>query len=213
MSLDLKRIKSYHEWSNKKILVIHMVTHFLDVETCLLMSKIPFESISFESDNFMEDLMKESKHAVGVIITGSVKKGDKLPELPHEVIRLGVPILGLCYGNEWLAKHLGGKIVDCNHPLGEKSEVRVDLGDSLLFRGLENEEDLFVTMAHDYMIGKLGPGCKKIASTNLTPIAGFENIDRKIFGLQFHPEKGFLGETIFKNFFSFCKLSKKRIVL
>lgn len=205
MPLDLKRIKSYHEWTNKKILVIHMVTQFLDVETCLLMSKIPFESISFESGNFMNNLKSASKHAICVIITGSVKKGDRLPELPHQVMKLGVPVLGLCYGNEWLGKHLGGKIVECNPPIGEKSEVRIDLLDSILFKGLENKNDLFVTMAHEYMIGELGPGCKKIASTRLTPIAGFENMERKIFGLQFHPEKGFLGESIFKNFFIFCK--------
>lgn len=204
MTFDLKRIKSYHQWTNKKILVIHMITHFLDVESCLLMAKIPFETISFESDDFIDKIRKESKHAVGIIITGSIKKGDELPELPQEVLDLGVPILGLCYGNEWLGKYLGGQIVECNPPIGEKSEVRVDLGDSILFKGIKNDEDIFVTMAHDYMIGKLGPGCKKIASTKLTPIAGFENLKRRIFGLQFHPEKGFLGDIVFKNFFKFC---------
>ena len=51
------------------------------------------------------------------------------------------------------------------------------------------------------MIGELSSDCKKIASTRLTPIAGFENIKKGIFGLQFHPEKGFIGEIIFKNFF------------
>jgi GMP synthase (glutamine-hydrolysing) len=203
MALDLKRIKAFEEWKNNKILVIHMETPMLDVETCLKMSYIPFDTVSYQTENLENRLRVISKEIVGIIITGSRKKGDELPDLPNTVINLGIPVLGMCYGNEWLASMLGSEIVNCNPPFGEHSDVEASLFNSILFKGIEQEETI-VTMAHDYMIGKLSDGCKKIASTRLTSIAGFENIKKGIFGLQFHPEKGFLGEIIFKNFFKFC---------
>jgi GMP synthase-like glutamine amidotransferase len=204
MGFDIKRIKSYHEWSEKKLIVIHMETKFLDVESCLLLAKIPFTTISYETDSFVNKLKSQSHNSVGIIITGSRKKGNELPELPIEIENLNIPVLGLCYGNEWLGQTLGCTIGYCNPPMGEISEVSATLGESILFDGIDNKENVIVTMAHEYMITELGPGCTKIASTKLTPIAGFQNIERKIFGLQFHPEKGFLGDTIFKNFFKFC---------
>ncbi|NBU97683.1 MAG: hypothetical protein EBS19_05600 [Spirochaetia bacterium] len=205
MSIDLKRIKSFKQWSTDKMLVIHMETPFLDVETCLKMTGIPFKSILYNSSDFLELFNKGIKESIGIIITGSRKKGKELPHLNIGINDL--PMLGMCYGNEWLAYYLGCNIVDCNHPIGEHSEVEAILYNSLLFNGISDKETI-VTMAHDYMIGELGPGCEKIASTNLTPIAGFQNIERGIFGLQFHPEKGYLGEIIFRNFYRFCLKSK-----
>jgi GMP synthase (glutamine-hydrolysing) len=205
MSQFIKRVKSFKEWSDKKLIVIHMETLMLDVETCLKMARIPFEAISYRSEEFIEKLESLSKHSIGIVITGSRTKGEKLPELPFKIIDLGIPILGLCYGNEWLAYELGAEIIDCNPPLGEQSEVDVILYDSILFEGIESMETI-ATMAHFYMIKDLPPGCKKIASTDLCPIAGFENIEERMFGLQFHPEKGYLGDIIFKNFYNYCNI-------
>lgn len=207
MGVDLKRLKSYQDWNKNKLLVIHMITPMLDVETCLKMSKIPFESISINDNNFELNIRKHINESLGVIITGSRKKDGNLPGLPKIVTESDIPIIGLCYGNEWLCQISGGSLEECNPPIGEHSEVKCLLGDSLLFEGISDKEQI-VTMAHDYMISKLPIGSKSIASTDLTPIAGFEFLRKKMFGLQFHPEKGYLGELIFSNFFKYCTTSR-----
>ena len=207
MEVYLKRLKSYQDWKKNKLLVIHMITPMLDVETCLNMSKIPFEAISINDNNFELNIRKHINESLGVIITGSRKKDGNLPGLPEIVTESGIPIIGLCYGNEWLCQISGGSLEECNPPIGEYSEVECLLGDSLLFEGISDKEQI-VTMAHDYMISKLPMGSKSIASTDLTPIAGFELLRKKMFGLQFHPEKGYLGELIFSNFFKYCTTSR-----
>lgn len=204
MGTELKRIKSFGEWTSKKILVIHMETKNLDVESCLKASKIPFFAVGYKHKDFEGQIREAIPHVIGLIITGSHKSGEDFPDPPKLLIELGLPVLGLCYGNEWIARKLGGKIIECNPPLGEFSEVEVKLEKSLLFQGIDTSDKTIVTMAHKFMLNDLPKDSKLIASTGLTPIAGFENLKKGIFGLQFHPEKGFLGEIVFSNFYKFC---------
>lgn len=204
MGLDIKRIQSFEEWKKRKLLVLHMETRFLDVESCLRMSEVPFYALSCEDDKLEEKIKKLKTEISGLIITGSRKKHEDLPGVPEFVLDLDIPILGLCYGNEWLIQMLGGKIIECNPPMGEYSEVEAVFENSIIFQGIDISQKIIVTMAHNYMIGELPLGCKKIASTKLTPIAGFENAEKRLFGLQFHPEKGYLGEPIFSNFYDYC---------
>ena len=83
MGIDLKRLKSYQNWKTDKLLVIHMITPMLDVETCLNMSKIPFEAISISDNNFELNIRKHLNESVGVIITGSRKKDGNLKLNEH----------------------------------------------------------------------------------------------------------------------------------
>ena len=205
MGLDLKRIKSFEDWNRRKLLVIHMETRNLDVEACLRISAIPFYAIMYNMKDLNKKIEEIKPEITGIIITGSIKNREKYPDLPDTVTKLNVPILGICYGNEWLARKLGGKIIECNAPVGEYSEVEAELEESILFEGIDTSAKTIVTMAHKYMMNDLPKGCRKIASTKLTPIAGFENLSKKVFGLQFHPEKGYLGGIVFKNFFNYCE--------
>lgn len=205
MGLDLKRIKSYEAWNRRKLLVIHMEARNLDVESCLRLAAIPFYAIMYNMKDLNQKIQELKPEITGIVITGSLKNGEQFPDLPDTVIKLNVPILGLCYGNEWLARKMGGKIIECNAPMGEYSEVEANLEESLLFKGIDVTRKTIVTMAHKYMMNDLPKGCRKIASTKLTPIAGFENLSKRLFGLQFHPEKGFMGDLIFKNFFNYCE--------
>lgn len=203
MRLDLKRLKSFKDWDKTKILVIHMETKNLDVESCLKMSYVPFYSISYHEKDLKEKIDSEISNISGIIITGSRTKGKELPDLPHFMVGVK-PILGLCYGNEWACHILGGKLSECNPPMGEYSEVEAVFSECPLFNGIDISESIIVTMAHNYMISELPEGCDVIASTRMTRIAGFQNLQNHVFGLQFHPEKGFLGEIIFKNFYDYC---------
>lgn len=166
-----------------------METKFLDVESCLTAEGIPFLAISFDESGLEKKITKELKSSCGIIITGSRKLHEDLPGIPDTILSSGLPILGLCYGYEWLGYMLGAKLIECNPPLGEHSEVEAKLHPSILFDGLDTKDLVFVTMAHNYMLEDLPQGSRLIASTKKTPIAGFESTERSIFGLQFHPER------------------------
>lgn len=203
--LGLTRVPPFKSWIKRKILVLHMEAPALDVETCLKMSEIPFISLPYDEKDIKEDITTILDECFGVIITGSRKVKEKLPPLPGIILDSNLPHLGLCYGCEILGIHMGASVIECNPPIGEYSEVDITLYPSLLFKGLDIRSDEIVTMAHSYMLNEAPPGCDVIASTKKTPIAGFECPSKGIFGLQFHPEKGWLGEIIFKNFYNFCK--------
>jgi GMP synthase (glutamine-hydrolysing) len=183
----------------------------LDVESCLNLAQIPFISIPYDAKN-LESLIEKNIHdCFGIIISGSRGAGpedDAMPPVSQSILNSDLPKLGVCYGHEVLGQFLGSKVVLCSPPAGEQSEVEAQLFDSVLFEGLDLNEKYMVTMAHDYMLDSLPNGSKLIARTQLTPIGGFENLDRKIFGLQFHPEKDWMGDIVFKNFYKFCEESE-----
>jgi len=176
----------------------------LDVETCLRGVHIPFVSLPFDEVGLEKDIENHLDDSIGIIITGSRLVNHKLPELPLIVAECGLPKLGICYGHEALGKYLGSDIVKCNPPAGEMSRVITKFYPSVLFNGINMEDETIEKMEHFYMLDKLPNDCKLIASTKLTPIAGFECIEKGIFCIQFHPEKGFNQDMIFKNYFDFC---------
>ncbi|MEM3677667.1 MAG: glutamine-hydrolyzing GMP synthase [Candidatus Bathyarchaeia archaeon] len=140
----------------------------------------------------------------GVILSGgpySVYDEDA-PLFDLGILRLGVPVLGLCYGHQAIAYLLGGEVKKGR--VGEYgfSEMSVDTS-SELFRGLKEREICW--MSHGDVVSKLPPGFKVIASSDESPIAAFQGEDR-IFGLQFHPEVSHTpnGHRILENFAELC---------
>lgn len=202
--LDIKRIPPFEKWKKDKILVMHMEAPHLDVEDCLRTSEIPFTEIAYDTPNLDEKLNHLMNECFGVIITGSLKSGQVYPDVPKIVIESNFPKLGLCYGCEVLGMSLGSDLEKCNE-IGEFGEVECTLRPSELFRGIDVDQKVPVYMAHHLMLDSIPKGSKIIASTEETPIAGFENLERKMFGLQFHPEKDWMGEIVFKNFYEICK--------
>jgi GMP synthase-like glutamine amidotransferase len=201
---SLIRIPPFDVWKRRKFLVLHMETPVLSVESNLKLAKLPFIGLPYDEANVEKDIKDHLDDTFGVIITGSRNVNGELPGLPDVLLDSKLPKLGLCYGAEILAQHLGGSITKCNPPMGEFSNVTAELKPSVLFQGYDNSEKAMVKMEHSYMIDSLPKDCKIIASTKKTPIAGFECKRKNIFGLQFHPEKGWLGDIVFKNFYKFC---------
>jgi GMP synthase (glutamine-hydrolysing) len=130
-----------------------------------------------------------------VILTGgpeSVVLSDRV-RAPQAVFELGVPVLGICYGMQTMAAQLGGKVEPSN--LREFGFARVRArGHSRLLRDIQdaiNDQGhglLDVWMSHGDHVTELPPGFKIIASTDNAPIAGMADDDRRLYGLQFHPE-------------------------
>src|SRR5262249_7124728 len=112
---------------------------------------------------------------------------------------------GLCYGMQWLAHAAGGEVANEGREYGRA--VASIVGDSELFAGLEPEQTVW--MNHGDSVVAPPPGFRVIASTPTTPLAGFENRDRRIYAIQFHPEVRHTvhGTEILENFlFRICHM-------
>jgi GMP synthase (glutamine-hydrolysing) len=147
------------------------------------------------------------KHApVGIILSGgpsSVYDKDA-PTADPKVFDLGVPVLGICYGLQFMAHALGGKVKAAKHREYGHAQVEV-IEDSELFCGLPRA--LEVWMSHGDEALELPAGFKLIAKSP-NAVAGIENAAEKLYSVQFHPEVRHtkLGTEILRNFvLNICK--------
>jgi len=123
----------------------------------------------------------------GVILSGGPQSvyEEGAPEPAPGLLELGVPILGLCYGMQWIAHAEGGEVLGGKGREYGRTSARVS-GESALFRGLEETQTVW--MSHGDSLTKPPPLFRVIASTDGTEVAGFEDPARAIYALQFHPE-------------------------
>jgi GMP synthase (glutamine-hydrolysing) len=127
------------------------------------------------------------------------------PRPSFDPTSLGVPILGLCYGMQWLAQASGGEVANEGREYG-RAVARI-AADSDLFAGLEPEQTVW--MNHGDSVVAPPPGFRVTAATPTTPLAGFENRERRIWAIQFHPEVRHTvhGTEILQNFlFRICRV-------
>lgn len=103
----------------------------------------------------------------------------------REIFELGIPTLGICYGHQLISYMLGGKVVRGEKAEYGKTELFV-VDDSDLFSGLN--PDLIAWMSHSDIVLEPPPGFKVTAYTRSTPVAAMSNPQKRIFGVQFHPE-------------------------
>ncbi len=125
----------------------------------------------------------------GIILSGgpeSVTLQDT-PEVSADILNMGVPILGICYGMQAIAKQLNGEVEVSNKREFGYAQVKVEKN-SILLSDISSNESLDVWMSHGDRVAKLPEGFNVIASTDSAPIAGIEHAAKKLFGLQFHPE-------------------------
>jgi GMP synthase (glutamine-hydrolysing) len=147
------------------------------------------------------------RNPIGIILSGGPRSvyevGAPLPAADPQ--NMDVPTLGVCYGMQWMAHAWGGALsADSEGREYGRAEARI-LPDSELFRGLEPEQTVW--MSHGDTISGAPPGFRVIASTGGSPIAAFENPEKRIYALQFHPEVRHTvhGSAILENFlFRIC---------
>lgn len=124
-------------------------------------------------------------HPKGFILSGgprSVYEPDA-PYLPRYVLESGLPILGICYGMQLLAHALGGRVDPSAEREYGSAEVETVLPNSLLPEG-----HFQVWMSHGDRITELPPGFRILARSANSPIAAMGDLERRYFGVQFHPE-------------------------
>src|SRR3954467_10851388 len=123
-----------------------------------------------------------------LILSGGPKSVhvDGAPSLDPAIYELGIPTFGICYGAQLIAQQLGGEVG--RGMRGEYGRARLTLGDDKgeLLAGLPAEQDGW--MSHFDAVVEVPEGFVSTASTPDAPVAALENPDRKIWGVQFHPE-------------------------
>ena len=144
--------------------------------------------------------------ARGIIISGgpaSVTEPTS-PAVDPRIYALGVPILGICYGHQLIAKDLAGRVA--RGVVKEYGHSSLHHDESPLFRGLP-PRDLTVWMSHGDTVVDVPPGFAIVGETGDCKIAAMQHLERAVFGLQFHPEVVHteFGTEIYRNFvFGVC---------
>jgi len=147
----------------------------------------------------------KSYNPVGIVLSGapwSVYDKDAPPADRH-LFDLGLPVLGICYGLQFMVHTLGGKVRPADKREYGSAEVDI-VSDSVLFQGLAKK--LAVWMSHGDEALELPPGFELMAKTHYA-VAGIQNVAKKWYAVQFHPEVHHTpqGTQILKNFiFQIC---------
>ncbi|WP_334144784.1 glutamine-hydrolyzing GMP synthase [Rhabdothermincola sp.] len=142
-----------------------------------------------------------ARQPIGVIFSGGPKSVhvEGAPRIDPAVYDLGVPILGICYGAQLIALQLGGEVADTGRGEYGKTDLEV-LNEGVLFGGQPARQQVW--MSHFDSITQAPPGFETTAMTDAVPAAAFEDVDRGVYGVQFHPEVVHTphGQDILKHF-------------
>lgn len=145
----------------------------------------------------------------GIILSGGPNSvmAPNAPGMNDGLLKLGVPILGICYGMQLLARDYKGKICTAEAREYGKSTITVTDTDSVLFKGMKIEQDVW--MSHGDHVETVPDGFTSVAKTIGLPVAAMENQALKLFGIQFHPEVTHtqFGNALLLNFLHLCAMN------
>ena len=144
----------------------------------------------------------------GIIFTGGPNSvyDENSPHIDPEIFRLGIPVLGICYGAQLMAYTLGGKVESATTREYGKSDI--EYFDSEIFEGVDKNNVCW--MSHTDYVSVAPDGFKVVGETATCPVAAMEDANRGFYGVQFHPEVMHTkqGTTILRNFlYNVCKVS------
>jgi GMP synthase (glutamine-hydrolysing) len=178
--------------AHQKILILDFGSQY----TQLIARRVREQQVYCElhTNDVSEEFIREFA-PMGIILSGGPNSvyDEETPRAPDVVFKLGVPVLGICYGMQTMAAQLGGNVEGAKKREFGYAEVRAR-GHSKLLEGIQdsvNDEGhglLDVWMSHGDKVTELPPGFQVIASNAATPIAGMADEDRAFYGVQFHPE-------------------------
>ena len=193
----------------EKIVIIDFGSQF----TQLIARKIREAGAYSEIVNFNQIRnLKKNKSIKGIILSGGplTITNKKSISLDNHILGLNLPILGICYGHQILAKKFEGKVkISKTREFGKafvKSKLKSPITKNF-FKRKSNQ----VWMSHQDIVYKIPPGFKKIASSDNSKFAIISNERKKYYGIQFHPEVSHTinGKILIRNFvFNICKVKK-----
>ncbi|WP_028125129.1 glutamine-hydrolyzing GMP synthase [Eremococcus coleocola] len=143
----------------------------------------------------------------GIILSGGPKSvyANDAYHVDPAIFELGIPVLGICYGMQLITYLFKGKVERGHHREYGQAPIQILKNDSAFFKGLGDSQQ--VLMSHGDLVTQAPQGFEVTGQTAACPIAAFENPERNIYGVQFHPEVRLSvnGNTMLKNFaFNIC---------
>lgn len=129
----------------------------------------------------------EKKRPIGIILSGGPDSvyGKNAQTCDADIFRMGVPVLGICYGMQLMCLKLGGVVAPCATSEFGKTKTTLT-ADAALFKDIAPV--VTTLMSHTDYVAKLPDGFRTIATTKSCAIAACENAQRRLYGVQFHPE-------------------------
>ena len=144
------------------------------------------------------------KDIKGIILSGgpSTVTQKTYPSIPKNIFEKNIPILGICYGLQLIAKVFGGRIKQSQKKREFGEAILFEKSKSLLFKNFFTNKKTSVWMSHQDLVIKIPKGFENLASTDNSKYTAIQNKKKNIYGIQFHPEvthtkKGF---EVIKNF-------------
>ena len=142
------------------------------------------------------------KNPIGIIFTGGPASvfGEDSPKVTEEIYKLGIPLFGICYGMQLIAHQLGGEVVHADASLREYGKTTVNYEKSVIFDGVSTPNQC--GMSPTDQVKRVPDAFRVTAYTQSCGVAAYECPERKIYGVQFHPEvvHTINGNDILKNF-------------
>lgn len=150
----------------------------------------------------------KAKNPIGIIFTGGPNSvyAENAPKCDAELFNLGIPILGICYGAQLMSRMLGGIVKSAATREYGKTEIKMQ--PSPLFKDIE--ENGICWMSHTDYVSAVPDGFRVTATTAACPVAAYGNDEKKLYGVQFHPEVNhtLFGEKMLGNFLDICGAKK-----
>lgn len=150
----------------------------------------------------------QQENPQGIVLSGGPSSvyDDAAPKPAQGVLELNIPILGVCYGMQFLAHQAGGNVKRAGKREYGKAELTEYSGE--LFRGISG--DFVAWMSHSDSVTELPQGYSVIAKTKDTPVTAIENHEKRRYGVQFHPEVVHTpkGGMLLGNFLDICGVDR-----
>tara|TARA_B100000287_G_C20324123_1_gene659034 strand:- start:8 stop:637 length:630 start_codon:yes stop_codon:yes gene_type:complete len=147
----------------------------------------------------------------GLILSGGAARVGLTGELGNcsEFLTISIPILGICAGHQFMARHYGGEAIEANKPEFGSAEITLIETGGPIFKDTPSRQ--IVWESHNDEVSLAPPGFTVTAKSESCAIQAMQNLELNRFGLQFHPEVNDteFGSKIFENFVDICKRAKK----
>ncbi len=143
-----------------------------------------------------------ARNPVAFILSGGPESTlvDGAPDLDPQILHSGLPLLGICYGMQLIARHLGAKLVKLDHAEYGPATLTTEHADSPFWHNVPAQSRVW--MSHGDSVVELPPGFEEMGSTPRCNVAAMGSAKQKIYGVQFHPEvvHTHAGKTVLANF-------------
>ena len=205
--------RNYLEDKNKIIII-----DFGSQVTKLIARRVRDLRVYCEILNLREfEKLKNFDEIKGIILSGGPSTVTKriYPKISKKIFEKNIPVLGICYGLQLIAKIFGGKIKKSQKKREFGEAILIEKYKSQLFKNFYIKKKSKVWMSHEDAVSKLPKNFQNIASTINSKYTAIEHKKKKIFGIQFHPEVTHTekGEKIIENFvLKICKIKKNWLI-